>query len=105
MQSDKSSNNNLRVMLLDSEFNPVERVAVDKETESIYDLKPRVKQIKHRMVCEVVLKDNVKIVTLRSTFNVENLTAVPLEMVLLDENKKQAMPVIKLGQLLGQSCH
>jgi vacuolar protein sorting-associated protein 13A/C len=46
----------------------------------------------------VKLKDNVKIVTLRSTFNVENSTLVPVELAIVDANGKRASEIYKIGQ-------
>jgi vacuolar protein sorting-associated protein 13A/C len=38
-----------------------------------------------RLLCEVKVQDNVKVVTLRSTYKVENITLYPLELALVDE--------------------
>jgi vacuolar protein sorting-associated protein 13A/C len=53
-----------------------------------------------RLLCEITVKDNVKIITLRSTYKVENLTAYPMELVLVDASNKPAYSVQKIGE-----CH
>lgn len=76
----------------------VRNVSVDREGDQSYTLKPRMKEVLHRVVCDVKLKDNVKIVTFRSAFQVENMTHLPMELVLIDANNKQAAPVCKIRE-------
>jgi vacuolar protein sorting-associated protein 13A/C len=71
---------------------------VDREGEHVHALRPKINRVKHRVACEVKLKDNVKIVTLRSTFSVENATLVPVELAIVDANGKRASEIYKIGQ-------
>ena len=38
------------------------------------------------MLCEVKVVDTIKVVTIRSTYQVENLTLYPLEVMLVDDH-------------------
>lgn len=59
-------------------------IPVDREGEFIYSLLPRTQEVADRLLIEVTAKDNVKIVTLRSTYKVENKTLCPIDVVLVD---------------------
>ena len=48
-------------------------------------------------MCEIATKDNVKTVTLRSTYKVENQTFYPLEIALVDDTGHPVYPIEKLG--------
>lgn len=48
-------------------------------------------------MCEVVAKENVKVVTLRSTYKVANQTFYPLEIALVDDSGHPVSQVEKLG--------
>jgi vacuolar protein sorting-associated protein 13A/C len=52
-----------------------------------------------RLLCEVKLEDNVKVVTFRSTYKVENQTLYPLELTLVDEGGQSAHKLEKIGVL------
>jgi hypothetical protein len=56
-----------------------------------------VDEILHRLLCEVIVQDNVKIVTLRSTYKLENECMYPLEVILVDEQNKPAYALQKIG--------
>ena len=76
----------------------VRNISPDKEGDHVYILRPRIGEVLHRVVCEITIKDNVKIVTFRSAFQVENMTHLPMEIVMIDANHKQAAPVAKIGE-------
>ncbi|KAL5518944.1 VPS13 [Sanghuangporus vaninii] len=71
-------------------------VPVDREGMYIYSLRPRTKTGYSKLMCEIVIKDNVKIVTLRSTYKVENQTFYPLEITLVDETGHPVYPIEKI---------
>ena len=48
-------------------------------------------------MCEIVAKDNVKIVTLRSTYNIANQTFYPLEIALVDDSGHPISQADKIG--------
>ena len=52
----------------------------------MFPLRPRTDKHSNRLLCEVKVVDNVKVVTIRSTFKVENLTLYPIEVTLVDEH-------------------
>jgi vacuolar protein sorting-associated protein 13A/C len=58
---------------------------VDREGEYIFTLRPRTEKYPHRLLVEVKVVDTVKVVTLRSTFKIENLTLYPIELTLVDD--------------------
>ena len=76
----------------------LKHVFVDREGEHIYALRPKVEKVTHRLLCEVKLIENVKVVTFRSTFLVENKSHVNAEMVIIDANGKKASQIYKIGK-------
>ncbi|KAF8216245.1 hypothetical protein K438DRAFT_1748990 [Mycena galopus ATCC 62051] len=60
-------------------------IPVDREGEYIFTLRPRTEKYPHRLLVEVKVVDTVKVVTLRSTFKIENLTLYPIELTLVDD--------------------
>ncbi|CEL57657.1 Vacuolar protein sorting-associated protein 13 OS=Saccharomyces cerevisiae (strain ATCC 204508 / S288c) GN=VPS13 PE=1 SV=1 [Rhizoctonia solani AG-1 IB] len=77
-------------------WEPVKGVPVDREGEFVYGLRPSVDKVMDRLLCEITVKDNVKVITLRSTYNVENLTSYTMELVLVDSYNKPAYSVQKI---------
>ena len=64
-----------------SGFDTVERIQVNREGETLYNLKPRKDKVQHRLLVDVKLgADNVKYITLRSPLLVENNTQIPVEI-------------------------
>ncbi|KAI9292119.1 vacuolar protein sorting-associated protein vps13 [Neoconidiobolus thromboides FSU 785] len=63
-------------------------IIVDQEGVTTYQLRPLLMGVAHRLVCEVKLKNNVKIVTFRSPLVIENASLLPMEMVVVDSSKK-----------------
>ena len=80
----------------------VRHVSVDREGEQVFALKPKVDNVRHRLLCEIKLVDNVKTITIRSTFVVQNLTLVAVEVVAVDGRGKRATPVFKIAP--GGEC-
>ncbi|KAJ1311504.1 hypothetical protein OPQ81_009991 [Rhizoctonia solani] len=77
-------------------WEPVKGIPVDREGEFVYGLRPVLDKVMDRLLCEITVKDNVKIITLRSTYNVENLTSYTMELVLVDSLNKPAYSVHKI---------
>jgi vacuolar protein sorting-associated protein 13A/C len=50
-----------------------------------------------RVLCEVKVEDNVKVVTLRSTYKLENKTLYPVELALVDDSGHPINSVVKIG--------
>lgn len=80
----------------------VKHISVDREGEFLVNLRPKLEKVSHRLLYEVKLVDNVKVVTFRSTFNVENNTMVPIEMVVLDAEGKLSDIIRHIAP--GESC-
>lgn len=91
-----ASKNALSIIFEGVAWNRLREVQVDKEGEHVYSLRPRLNDITHRLLCDVKLVDNVKVVTLRSTVQVQNLTLAPTEMAVFSEKGKQLTPAFKL---------
>ncbi|KAJ8612730.1 hypothetical protein MRB53_037306 [Persea americana] len=71
----------LGIVLEGSGFDSIERIAVSREGEKIYNLSPRKDKVMHRLLVEVKLGDDrVKYITFRSPLLVENHTHVPIEL-------------------------
>lgn len=71
---------------------------MDKEGQYTYSLRPKTDKVTNKLMCEISIKDNVKIVTLRSTYKVENQTLYPLELTLVDNSGHPVYPVEKIGE-------
>ncbi|PWN54382.1 hypothetical protein IE53DRAFT_157097 [Violaceomyces palustris] len=80
----------------------VRRISVDREGESILNLRPKLDKVAHRVLCDVRLQNNVKIITFRSSFKVENRTLVPVEMVILDAEGQLTNNIRKIAP--GEDC-
>lgn len=95
--------NSVGLVLHGTAWDRVKHISVEMEGEQIYRLKPKIDKIIHRMLCEVKLVNNVKVVTFRSTFKIENLTLVPSEMIIVDANGKKISEVFKLRECFYQA--
>ena len=87
-----SPRHSIRVAFPDGPWESVQSIPVDREGEYIFSLWKRrddqgAKKVLEtsRLLCEVRVMDNVKVVTIRSTYRVENRTLYPLELALADE--------------------
>ncbi|KAJ7038206.1 vacuolar protein sorting-associated protein 13 [Mycena alexandri] len=60
-------------------------IPVDREGEFVFTLRPRTEKYPHRLLVEVKVVDTVKLVTLRSTYQIENLTLYPIELTVVDD--------------------
>ncbi|KDE03795.1 hypothetical protein MVLG_05736 [Microbotryum lychnidis-dioicae p1A1 Lamole] len=96
------SRNSLTLQFEGTSWTALQNVSVDREGEHIYVLKPKLDKVSHRLLCEVKLVENVKVVTFRSTFLVQNRSLVNAEMVIVDEFGKKASQIYKI--LPGEDC-
>ncbi|GAA5849449.1 hypothetical protein JCM5353_001982 [Sporobolomyces roseus] len=97
-----TSHNSLDLSIEDSAWEKLKEIHVDREGEHVHILRPKVSSVYHRLLCEVKLVDNVKIVTFRSTFLVENRSLVNAEMVIIDGNGKKSSRVYTIPP--GEDC-
>lgn len=93
-----NAHNSLTVVVEGTNWDRLKHIYVDREGEHIHPLRPRVNKVTHRLLCDVKLVDNVKIVTFRSTFLVQNKTLVNAELVVVDEHGKKSSQVFKIRQ-------
>lgn len=98
-----TGHNTIGVKFQDKPWEQIGNIAVDKEGQNTYILRPRLDKVLHRMLCDIVVENNVKIVTLRSTYNVFNDCLYPMELILVDANNKPAQPVQKIG--MSSRCY
>ena len=69
----------------------------------MYTLRPDSGRMPNKLLSEVTIKDNVKIVTLRSTYKVVNQTLYPLEVTLVDNTGRPVYAVEKIGSYDSRS--
>lgn len=96
-----TSHNSLTLLFEGTSWDRLKHVFVDRVGEHIYALRPKVEKVTHRLLCDVKLVENVKVVTFRSTFLIENKSLVNAEMVIVDEHGKRASQIYKIRELLS----
>ena len=85
------------IKLEGSGFESIERIAVNREGETLYNLKPRKDKILHRLLVEVKLgTDNVKYITFRSPLSVENQTQIPVEIGVFSPEEGHLLKIEKI---------
>jgi vacuolar protein sorting-associated protein 13A/C len=86
------------VRLEGSGFDSINKIAVNREGEFMYSLRPRKDQILHRLLVEVTLgADNVKYITFRSPLLVENNTQIPVEIGVFDAQEGHLLKIEKVA--------
>lgn len=85
------------VNLEGSGFDSIDRVPVNKEGETLYNLKPKKDKVLHRLLVEVHLGvDNVKYITFRSPLSVENKTHIPVEIGVFSPEEGHLLKIEKI---------
>ncbi|KAF8078623.1 vacuolar protein sorting-associated protein 13, partial [Lyophyllum atratum] len=79
-----SGQHSIGLQFVGKAWEPLRSIPVDREGEFMFSLRPRTRY-PSRLLCEVKVVDNVKIVTIRSAYKVENQTLYPLELTLVDD--------------------
>ena len=86
------------VKLEGSGFESIERIPVNREGETLYNLKPRKDKVTHRLLVEVVLgADSVKYITFRSPLLVENKTQIPVEVGVYSPEEGHLLKIEKIA--------
>ena len=86
------------VKLEGSGFESIERIPVNREGETLYNLKPRKDKVLHRLLVEVVLgADSVKYITFRSPLLVENKTQIPVELGVYSPEEGHLLKIEKIA--------
>ena len=95
--SPEGSSGVVGVNLEGSSFESVEKIPVNREGETLYNLKPRKDKIQHRLLVEVKLEaDNVKYITFRSPLLVENNTQIPIEIGVFSPEEGHLLKIEKI---------
>jgi vacuolar protein sorting-associated protein 13A/C len=107
-----SGDSSITVQFVDQAWEKLSSVPVDREGEYTFALRPRTEQCYNRLLCEVRVEANIKIVTLRSTYRVQNRTLYPLEIAIgeggdhsgggvivkLAPGQDYSLPLVKVGR-------
>lgn len=92
-----TSQDTLGLILQDTEWRAVTGISVVREGDQVYALHPAIESVTHRLLCHVEICDNIKVITLRSTFQVQNDTALPIEMCVVGSDGKRLRSPYKIG--------
>ncbi|KIP11945.1 hypothetical protein PHLGIDRAFT_21259 [Phlebiopsis gigantea 11061_1 CR5-6] len=92
-----TTNNSIGLHFIGKQWDQIRSVPVDREGEYSFTLRPRTDKFAHRVVCEVSVEDNVKIITIRSTYRVENQSLYPLEITLVDDLGRPVHSLVKIA--------
>ena len=85
------------IKLEGSGFDSIENIPVNREGETLYNLKPRKDKILHRLLIDVKLgADSVKYITLRSPLLVENKTQIPIELGVFSPEEGHLLKIEKI---------
>jgi vacuolar protein sorting-associated protein 13A/C len=77
-----ASSNKICIQIEGPPWETCKGIVVDKEGTETYVLRPALNRVLHMLVCDVTMEEKVKVITLRSTMQVKNLTTVPVEIML-----------------------
>ncbi|KAG8855475.1 hypothetical protein FRC20_000760 [Serendipita sp. 405] len=91
-----SGHNSIGIKFHGKEWDSIPSVTVDKEGQFPVILRPRIDGVLHRLLCDVVVEGNLKLVTLRSTYKIDNECLYPLEVILVDDHNKPAYALQKI---------
>ncbi|KAG6898100.1 hypothetical protein C0992_005427 [Termitomyces sp. T32_za158] len=79
-----SGQHSIGLQIIGKAWEQLRNIPVDCEGEFVFSLRPRLKH-SNRLLCEVKVVDNVKVITIGSTYKVENQTLYPLELTVVDD--------------------
>ncbi|KAI8844441.1 hypothetical protein BJ741DRAFT_543605 [Chytriomyces cf. hyalinus JEL632] len=94
--------NKLSIQMRGQEWETLKAIPVDREGVKTYILRPSVNRIAHRLVCEVKMRKNVKVVTFRSTTVVHNLTGLHVDVQIVSGKNRQPLHLFSLAP--GEEC-
>lgn len=85
------------IKLEGSGFDSIDRIPLNREGETLYNLNPRKDKVLHRILVEVKLElDNVKYITFRSPLVVDNKTQIPVEMGVFSPEEGHLLKIEKI---------
>ncbi|KAF9963917.1 hypothetical protein BGZ65_006327 [Modicella reniformis] len=85
--------NTLGIQIDDVPWESLKDVLVEREGRNLHVLRPKLNGVSHRVMVDIQIKNNVKVVTFSSALLVENATSIPIEVVVVDEKKKHLSSV------------
>eukprot|EP00842_Homolaphlyctis_polyrhiza_P001382 jgi/Hompol1/2244/HPOL_005409-RA len=89
--------NRLSIQLEGPPWETLKNVVVDREGTTVYPLRPSLERVTHRLVCQVELKERVKIVTFRSTTVLHNYAHIPVEIMLVNHQRQTSTSIFKVA--------
>ncbi|KZT65144.1 vacuolar protein sorting-associated protein 13 [Daedalea quercina L-15889] len=92
-----SGNNSIGLQFVSKPWEQLRSIPVDREGEYTFSLRPRTDKFAYRLLAEVRVQGNTKVVTLRSVYSVVNDTLYPVELTLVDESGQPMHPVEKIA--------
>ncbi|PWZ02331.1 hypothetical protein BCV70DRAFT_172197 [Testicularia cyperi] len=98
----ESGGNKLSLQIEGMPWERLRHISVDREGEYMLTLRPKLDKVAHRVQYDVKLHDNVKYITFRSSFKIENKTLIPVEMAILDSQGNVTDQVRKIAP--GGDC-
>jgi vacuolar protein sorting-associated protein 13A/C len=93
------SPNKLSIQLVGPSWETMKALPVDREGTRTYVLRPNINQVRHRLVCDVKIKNNIKYVTFRSTTILQNLTHVSVDIQLVNSQGESTSGIFNIGKL------
>ncbi|KAJ3408710.1 hypothetical protein HDV05_004781 [Chytridiales sp. JEL 0842] len=91
------SPNKLSVQIHGPEWETLKYIPVDREGCTTYMLRPSINRVVHRLICEVQIKNNVKIVTFRSSTVIYNLTNISVDVIVINSRGQRVGVPVCLG--------
>ncbi|TPX30777.1 hypothetical protein SmJEL517_g05746 [Synchytrium microbalum] len=101
-ESTATTPNKISLQLHGPAWESLKGISVDREGITTHLLRPRINSVLHRMVCEVKLKDNIKIVTFRSATVLVNGTGGTVDMMVVNGKGEMTSGVYRIAP--GEEC-
>ncbi|KAJ3072035.1 hypothetical protein HDU98_004400 [Podochytrium sp. JEL0797] len=94
--------NKLSIQMHGQEWETLKGIPVDREGTKTYILRPSVNRIAHRLVCEVKMRKNIKVVTFRSSSVIQNSTGLSVDVMVVNSKGQMTSGVYTLAP--GEEC-
>lgn len=93
----ESMHHSLGLLVHEADWEQLRDISVDKEGSFSHSLRPRLDKNPHRLICNIQLIKNVKVVTFRSPLRVVNHTHIPVELIIIEKTGKPSPTVYKIA--------
>ena len=90
-KSHKSTFNTLALHILDSEWETLRKLPVDREIFYTVPLRPEINKISIRLVIEIRVKERLKEIVIRSPYSLANMTQFPVEVSVVGIDKNPSI--------------